>query len=81
MPIATGGTVTIQYGSVSMNGTTASVSFPISFATACTAVAITATALDGSGHAMFASSVSTAGFTVNSSGTATATVYWMAMGY
>jgi hypothetical protein len=75
-----GGNALWQWGQVSMNGTTAVVTFPVTFPAACDVVQFNASALDASGQGLYATGISASGFTVNSPGTVTGTVYWVAIG-
>jgi hypothetical protein len=76
-----GGTLLMQWGSVTMAGTSVAVTFPIAFATACDIVQLTPTALDAAEDGMYASTIGTTGFVINSASTASATVYWVAWGH
>jgi hypothetical protein len=76
-----GGTVIWQWGRATINGTSIGVLFPVEFPTAADIITFNASALDVNNAGMYLSGISTLGFTVNSPASATATIYWVAIGH
>jgi hypothetical protein len=71
------GFVTDQYGSVGLLSGTATVTFPSTMAAVPNTVSVTAGSSTNAGN-IWVSGLSTTGFTIFTSGTSTATVYWEA---
>lgn len=76
-----GGTLLMQWGKVTMGGTSVAITFPVAFPTAGDIVLFSTSALDAGNEGMYVTGINTTGCVVNSPATASCTVYWVAWGH